>query len=132
MTALALRAPRLDPVHEVPVMVISKWVQRAWEGDLPQDLQEWWGEKGGDVKAKAQRMNGVKGPLGAVIHHLKQIGWDMESPTVLLDRGGDPYDLTMCSPQWVIGRIRWDAREGSWGKSAETRTDAKGLEGGWT
>ena len=97
-----------------------------------QDLLDHWQAKGGPVLgAAAASIARVKGPFGAFLHHLAQIGWTAVSPWQVTTRDGTPLDLREDSPQWVADLAKRDAQEVALEGTMGTRLhDGDGLDRG--
>ena len=130
MATLALRGERLDPDVEVPVQIIAHWARRAWEGTLPSGAGLWWERNAREATTKAGDMRKVTGPIGAMLHHLHEIGWAMVDPNTLRDQYGIIMDLRETSPSWVAQKARNEARDTAWLATTTTRRGADGVNWG--
>ena len=73
----------------------------------------------------------VTGPLGAVIHHLGLIGWDMIDPWTLKDQEHCIHDLRQEAPKEVKRRVVEHAQDAAFALTVDTRPhDGVGLSDG--
>ena len=83
------------------------------------------------LKGKVVQLQQVKGPVGGLVYHLQQLGWEQgSSPTQLVTRDGIPLDLSLTAPRHVHAVAARDARDAAFDASLQTRKDATGVEQG--
>ena len=73
----------------------------------------------------------VTGPLGAVIHHLALIGWDIMDPWTLKDQEHCLHDLRQEAPTEIKRRVVEHTQGAAFALTVDTRPhDGEGLSDG--
>ena len=109
----------LDVDIEIQVATAGLWTERVWTGVLPPDIDAWRAEQMRPGFAAGGGLSNVRGPVGATVYDLREIGRRFIGPAVFADILGQELDLMKVPRREAESRAGWDAA-----KAARARVEA--------
>lgn len=87
--------PRMDPYHRVVLDQITMWFYLiSTLGDMGRLHRMWWKAKSRILDAEGVKWGSIRGPMGATIGTLVELGWKPESPARWIDHRGNRWEYS--------------------------------------